>query len=102
MAGTKSTFEKWEPNVAARLISMSSCDWPLQESRLRQHRANAKIARSVELKLRWIGFYEDDERRFAEGAINQAARPQEWPTRSEITAPAAIMIFIRAQLGVPP
>src|SRR5437762_4304150 len=50
MVGTRSNFEKWEPNVAARLISMSSCGWRLQKSHLRPHRGNAKTAKSVALK----------------------------------------------------
>ena len=43
----RSNFEKWEPNVAARLISMSLCDWGLQKSPLRPQRANAKASKSV-------------------------------------------------------
>src|SRR5205809_7848682 len=47
MAGMRSNFEKSEPNVVARLISMNWCGWPVQKSRLRQHRANARTAKNV-------------------------------------------------------
>src|SRR6266576_5647484 len=56
MAGMRSNFEKWEPNVAARLISMSLCVWRLQESQVRRHRAKAKTAKSVALNPRNDGF----------------------------------------------
>ena len=50
----RSNFEKWELNVAARLISMSLCGWRLQKSQPRWHRANAKTAKSVAPKrLNW-------------------------------------------------
>src|SRR3954469_9437741 len=51
----RSNFEKWEANVAARLISMSLCDWGLQKSQLRRQRANAKASKSVAPKARSKG-----------------------------------------------
>jgi len=52
----RSNFEKWEPNVVARLISMSLCDWRLQESQPALCRESATLPKSAALNPRNDGF----------------------------------------------
>src|SRR6185312_10465947 len=54
MAGMRSSFEKWEPNGVAHLISMNWCGCRLQESQLQ--RANVKASKSVAINPRSDGF----------------------------------------------
>src|SRR5947207_7887612 len=52
----RSNFEKWEPNVAARLISMSLCGWPLQERQPALCHGSATLPKSAALNPRNDGF----------------------------------------------
>src|SRR4029078_8596836 len=54
MAGMRSSFEKWEPNDVAHLISMNCCGCRLQESQLQ--RANVKASKSVAINPRSDSF----------------------------------------------
>src|SRR3954449_10550102 len=96
-------FEKWEPDVAARLISMSLCDSRPQKNQLRRH-VNAKTEKSVARKAKSNGGSASPKtlsklvgrkRAYLSNAFHLL-------THQFRTVAAATVILIRVQLGVPP
>src|SRR5437867_5045681 len=56
MVGIRLTFERWERNAAARLISMNWCNCRLLKRQLPPNRANARLSESLAPSSRNDGF----------------------------------------------